>query len=166
MKKPTITVFVKSESVDAIRSAVTSAWNEYLQAGAPTPKDQSAYDMFLEAVETPMLAATLQYTRGNQTRTALTLGMHRNTLRSKIKDYGLGLTKTRGEVHPSLEELLQIKADYDWLVENHARVADHPLGYSVVLVVNNQVVRAPGRPTVSEAIAAARELVETARSVA
>lgn len=47
------------------------------------------YDMVMNCVEKPMLDAVLRFAGGNQTRAAEILGINRNTLRKKLKDYGL-----------------------------------------------------------------------------
>jgi Fis family transcriptional regulator, factor for inversion stimulation protein len=47
------------------------------------------YDMLLTEVEAPLIKATLEHTKGNQSRTAEILGINRGTLRKKIKLYGL-----------------------------------------------------------------------------
>jgi two-component system, NtrC family, nitrogen regulation response regulator GlnG len=47
------------------------------------------YDRLLAEVERPLIAHTLQATRGNQIRAAAVLGINRNTLRKKLTDYGL-----------------------------------------------------------------------------
>ncbi len=48
------------------------------------------YELVLSEVEHPMLDMLMQYTRGNQTRAALMLGINRGTLRKKLKKYGMG----------------------------------------------------------------------------
>jgi Fis family transcriptional regulator len=40
-------------------------------------------------VERPLLELVLSRVEGNQTRAAQLLGMNRNTLRKKIKEYGI-----------------------------------------------------------------------------
>ena len=47
------------------------------------------YDMVISAVEKPLLAYILDRTEGNQTRAADMLGINRNTLRKKMREYGL-----------------------------------------------------------------------------
>lgn len=49
----------------------------------------AVYEMVLECVERPLLESVLEYAEGNQTRAAEVLGMNRNTLRKKMKAYGL-----------------------------------------------------------------------------
>mgnify|MGYP000706919335 CR=1 FL=1 len=47
------------------------------------------YDMLLAEVEAPLFKATLEHTKGNQSRAAEILGLNRGTLRKKLKTYGL-----------------------------------------------------------------------------
>ncbi|MBC8049346.1 MAG: nitrogen regulation protein NR(I) [Chitinophagales bacterium] len=44
------------------------------------------YDRILQEIETPMIAAALAATRGNQIRAAELLGLNRNTLRKKVRE--------------------------------------------------------------------------------
>ncbi len=53
------------------------------------------YERVLKEVERPLITLTLQATRGNQVRAADVLGINRNTLRKKIRE--LGISITRGE---------------------------------------------------------------------
>lgn len=48
------------------------------------------YELVLSEVEKPLLQAVLEHTDQNQTRAARMLGINRNTLRKKLKAYGLG----------------------------------------------------------------------------
>jgi two-component system nitrogen regulation response regulator GlnG len=52
------------------------------------------YDRILREVERPLLALSLQATRGNQIRAAELLGLNRNTLRKKLRE--LDLQPSRG----------------------------------------------------------------------
>jgi Fis family transcriptional regulator, factor for inversion stimulation protein len=47
------------------------------------------YDMVLAEVEIPLLEAVLRYTKGNQSKAAIFLGISRATLRTKLKRYHL-----------------------------------------------------------------------------
>ena len=51
------------------------------------------YDRVLEEVERPLIHLALSATRGNQVRAAEILGLNRNTLRKKIQDLGVDLTR-------------------------------------------------------------------------
>lgn len=45
------------------------------------------YELVLAEVEQPLLDMVMQYTRGNQTRAAMMMGINRGTLRKKLKQY-------------------------------------------------------------------------------
>ena len=45
--------------------------------------------MVLQEMEEPLLRAVLAYTRSNQSRAAVVLGLNRGTLRKKMKQYNL-----------------------------------------------------------------------------
>ena len=47
------------------------------------------YDLVLSGVERPLVEMVLKETGGNQTQAANVLGINRNTLRKKIKEYDL-----------------------------------------------------------------------------
>lgn len=47
------------------------------------------YDVALREFEIPLFVEVLNHCDGNQSRAATMLGIHRATLRKKLKDYGL-----------------------------------------------------------------------------
>ncbi len=47
------------------------------------------YQMVMQEVEPPLLAAVLKYTRNNQSKAAEMLNLNRGTLRKKLKQYDL-----------------------------------------------------------------------------
>lgn len=47
------------------------------------------YELILAEVEAPLLAAVMEYTKNNQSRAAIVLGLSRGTLRKKLKQYGM-----------------------------------------------------------------------------
>jgi len=47
------------------------------------------HSLVLERVERPLITAVLDWTEGNQTRAAEVLGIHRNTLRAKVRALGI-----------------------------------------------------------------------------
>ncbi|MEM8787526.1 MAG: nitrogen regulation protein NR(I) [Pseudomonadota bacterium] len=51
------------------------------------------YDRIIKEVELPLIALSLSATRGNQVRTAELLGINRNTLRKKIQDLDISVTR-------------------------------------------------------------------------
>jgi DNA-binding protein Fis len=48
----------------------------------------NVYEMVLSEVEKPLLDAVMAFTRGNQSKAAIMLGLSRGTLRKKLKIYG------------------------------------------------------------------------------
>ncbi len=53
------------------------------------------HNRIIRQVELPLIALTLAATRGNQIRAASLLGINRNTLRKKIRDLNIEVTRTR-----------------------------------------------------------------------
>ncbi len=51
---------------------------------------ENLYEIALRELEIPLFAEVLDHCDGNQSRAAAMLGIHRATLRKKLKDYGLG----------------------------------------------------------------------------
>ena len=47
------------------------------------------YEIVLREMEIPLFVEVLNHCEGNQSRAAAMLGIHRATLRKKLKDYGL-----------------------------------------------------------------------------
>ena len=50
---------------------------------------QDLYDIALRELEIPLFAEVLEHCDGNQSRAAAMLGIHRATLRKKLRDYGI-----------------------------------------------------------------------------
>lgn len=71
-----------------LRDSVQQALRNYL-AQLNGQEVIDLYDMVLSEVEAPMLDVIMQYTRGNQTRAAIMMGINRGTLRKKLKKYGM-----------------------------------------------------------------------------
>ncbi|MAI06684.1 MAG: nitrogen regulation protein NR(I) [Alphaproteobacteria bacterium TMED87] len=61
------------------------------------PKDKipdGFYNSFLKEIEKPLIMQTLNITEGNQIKASKILGLNRNTLRKKIKDLGIVLSRS------------------------------------------------------------------------
>lgn len=65
-------------------------WTEQALANPETGDEaDSLYDRFLARVETPMLRSVLRRESGNKALAAQRIGIHRSTLRQKLRRYGL-----------------------------------------------------------------------------
>ncbi len=49
---------------------------------------KNVYKLVLAEIEAPLLEVVMRYTRGNQSKAAIMLGLSRGTLRKKLKEYG------------------------------------------------------------------------------
>ena len=47
------------------------------------------YDLVISEVEAPLLEAVMSYTRNNQTKASIAMGLNRGTLRKKLKKYDM-----------------------------------------------------------------------------
>ena len=52
-------------------------------------KPNAIYEMVINTVEKPLLLYIMNKTEGNQSKAAKMLGLNRNTLRKKLKQYNL-----------------------------------------------------------------------------
>ena len=69
---------------DSVRQALESYFQQ-LKGQVPN----NLYEMVLAEVEMPLMEAVMDYTKGNQSRAAILLGISRGTLRKKLKIYGM-----------------------------------------------------------------------------
>jgi len=47
------------------------------------------YQLVLQEIERPLLESVMEYTRGNQSKASVVLGLNRGTLRKKLKQYAI-----------------------------------------------------------------------------
>jgi Fis family transcriptional regulator, factor for inversion stimulation protein len=84
----TLSAFIVAHKNQPLHDSVRQALESYfmqLKGQAPT----NLYEMVLAEVEVPLLEAVMEYTKGNQSRAAILLGLSRGTLRKKLKIYGM-----------------------------------------------------------------------------
>lgn len=79
---------VSGGSTVTLRDSVEQALKNYFEQldGAPV---KDVYQLVLSEVEAPLLEQVMKYTRNNQTKASVMLGLNRGTLRKKLKQYGL-----------------------------------------------------------------------------
>ena len=72
-----------------LREHVSTSIRRYLR-DLNGSSSSDLYDVALREFEIPLFVEVLNHCDGNQSRAATMLGIHRATLRRKLKDYGLG----------------------------------------------------------------------------
>jgi len=71
-----------------LRECIATAMDDYFHH-LDGHEPENLYNMVLREMEEPLLRAVLDYTRSNQSRAAIMLGLNRGTLRKKMKQYNL-----------------------------------------------------------------------------
>jgi len=69
---------------DSVRQSLEN-YISHLKGQLPS----NLYELILAEVEAPLMQAVMDFTKGNQSRAAIVLGLSRGTLRKKLKMYGL-----------------------------------------------------------------------------
>lgn len=89
MNSETNTAIMENPAEDnmTLRHSVKSALDKYFEKVGDAI-GRNFYDLVLAEVEAPLLEAIMRYTRGNQSKAAILLGLSRGTLRKKLKIYG------------------------------------------------------------------------------
>jgi len=77
-----------TESSQTLRDSVEKALQNYFDQ-LDGQDVAGIYDMVLSEVEVPLLETVMKYTRDNQTKASIVLGLNRGTLRKKLKQYGM-----------------------------------------------------------------------------
>lgn len=79
---------VETQHSQTLRDSVEKALQNYFDHldGQPVT---DVYNMVLSEIEAPLLESVMRYTRDNQTKASIILGLNRGTLRKKLKQYGL-----------------------------------------------------------------------------
>ncbi|GLQ34322.1 nitrogen regulation protein NR(I) [Amylibacter marinus] len=78
-----------------LSSAVESHIKRYFDLHGEVLPPPGLYNRILREVELPLIALSLSATRGNQIKTAELLGINRNTLRKKIKELDIQVTRSK-----------------------------------------------------------------------
>ncbi len=76
-----------------LSQAIEAHLKRYFDLHGESLPPNGLYDRILKEMELPLIALSLSATRGNQVRTAELLGINRNTLRKKIRDLDIRVTR-------------------------------------------------------------------------
>lgn len=87
LEKPK-SAFVVAQKNQPLHDSVRQALEHYfVQINGQMPNN--LYDMILREVEGPLMNAVMEYTKNNQSKAAIVLGLSRGTLRKKLKIYDM-----------------------------------------------------------------------------
>jgi Fis family transcriptional regulator len=77
---------------ETIEQCIVRSLNEYFD-NLDGAKPHALHEMVVQAAERPLLKFAIERTNGNQSAAAELLGINRNTLRKKIKDLDIRVTR-------------------------------------------------------------------------
>ena len=90
---------VNSNKLDSdngkLSSSVEKHTKRYFDLHGENLPPPGLYNRILKEIELPLIALSLSATRGNQIKTSELLGINRNTLRKKIKDLDIVVTRSK-----------------------------------------------------------------------
>ncbi len=86
---------VEAGAGSSLSSAVEAQIRRQFELHGAALPPPGLYNRIIRQVELPLLALSLSATRGNQVRAASLLGINRNTLRKKIRELNIEVTRTR-----------------------------------------------------------------------
>ncbi|MBT3883868.1 MAG: nitrogen regulation protein NR(I) [Rhodospirillaceae bacterium] len=84
----------EASASNSISEAVDRYLKDYFSQHRDSLPPAGLYDRLLKELERPLISHSLGATRGNQLRTAELLGLNRNTLRKKIRELGITVSRT------------------------------------------------------------------------
>ncbi len=90
--RPVVEAAVDTEG-DSLGDSVDRHVAQYFAAHKDTLPAAGLYGRILREIERPLILRTLAATRGNQVRAAEVLGLNRNTLRKKIRELGIQVSR-------------------------------------------------------------------------
>jgi two-component system, NtrC family, nitrogen regulation response regulator GlnG len=91
--RPTSAATAQASQPQRLAHAIEAHLKRYFDLHGDTLPPNGLYDRILKEMELPLIALALAATRGNQVRTAELLGINRNTLRKKIRDLDIRVTR-------------------------------------------------------------------------
>ncbi len=91
--RPSSAASPQASQPQRLAHAIEAHLRRYFDLHGDSLPPDGLYDRILKEMELPLIALSLSATRGNQVRTAELLGINRNTLRKKIKDLDIRVTR-------------------------------------------------------------------------
>lgn len=91
--RPTSVASADGSQPQRLSHAIETHLRRYFDLHGDGLPPNGLYDRILKEMELPLLALSLSATRGNQVKTAELLGINRNTLRKKIRDLDIRVTR-------------------------------------------------------------------------
>ncbi|MEM9431889.1 MAG: sigma 54-interacting transcriptional regulator, partial [Pseudomonadota bacterium] len=91
--RPSSVAAPQAEQSQRLGQAVEVHLRRYFDLHGDSLPPSGLYERIIKEVELPLIALSLAATRGNQVRTAELLGINRNTLRKKIQDLDISVTR-------------------------------------------------------------------------
>ncbi|MEM6465097.1 MAG: nitrogen regulation protein NR(I) [Pseudomonadota bacterium] len=91
--RPTSVAAPSGEQNQKLSQAIEGHLKRYFDLHGENLPPAGLYDRIIKEVELPLIALSLAATRGNQVKTADLLGINRNTLRKKIQDLDIRVTR-------------------------------------------------------------------------
>lgn len=73
----------------SLKNCVEKELQHYLNVSKGTKYAGEIYDLIINEVEAILIRGTMQHCKGNQSEAARMLGIHRNTLYTKLQKYDL-----------------------------------------------------------------------------
>ncbi len=88
LEKPKTSDFELTQKNQPLHDSVRQSLENYLsQLKGQNPSN--LYELILAEIEAPLLECVMEYTKNNQSRAAILLGLSRGTLRKKLKMYDM-----------------------------------------------------------------------------
>ena len=91
--RPSSVTSPSPEQNQKLSNAIEGHLKRYFDLHGENLPPAGLYDRIIKEVELPLIALSLSATRGNQVKTAELLGINRNTLRKKIQDLDIRVTR-------------------------------------------------------------------------
>ena len=93
--KPTAPQALTASEIETLSGAVEHHLQQLFRRFEPSPPPPGLYDRVLREIELPLITLTLSAAQGNQVRAADILGINRNTLRKKIRELDIPVTRSK-----------------------------------------------------------------------